>query len=367
MDGGTALVFVFGFVVAFVNGANDVSKGVATLVGSGLATERRAIAWGAGWTAVGAFLGAIFAGAMVTTFGKGLLAADATPSLPAAVAALAGAGGWVLVATRTGLPVSTTHAIVGSLAGVGAFAHGPASVQWTAIGAKVVAPLLLGPIVAFAITALVARRRRAARAPDCLCIEAPPPAAAAAFEPRVATEVSAPLILTTGDAASCAERPTVARVTFDRVHWATSAAISVARAMNDAPKIAALIIAAAAIGSPRAATPGVAFLVVTFAMTAGSIAGGGRRVMRVMSNKIARFDRGDGFVANGVSAALVSGGAILGLPLSTTHVTTGAIVGGSRDVARGALRDVVLAWLVTVPAAALLGIAAYLVARVGLR
>src|SRR5260221_12242784 len=114
----SALLLLAGAAIACVNGANDVAKGVATLVGSGLASERRAIAWGAAWTCAGGLLGALFAGAMVTAFGKGLLAPHVAPSFDAALAVVVGATIWVLVATRTGLPVSTTHAVLGAMTGV---------------------------------------------------------------------------------------------------------------------------------------------------------------------------------------------------------------------------------------------------------
>src|SRR5215469_1721153 len=111
-------VALIGIFVAYTNGANDVSKGIATLAGSGVSSYRRAILWGAFWTTCGSIAAFGFSRALVATFGKGLLAAGVTPMLPAAVATLIGAGVWVGLATRLGLPVSTTHAIVGSIAGV---------------------------------------------------------------------------------------------------------------------------------------------------------------------------------------------------------------------------------------------------------
>src|SRR5713101_5479164 len=64
------LVFSIGFFLAYVNGANDVSKGIATLVGSGVADYRGAIVWGTAWTAIGGLFGALFAGALIATFGN---------------------------------------------------------------------------------------------------------------------------------------------------------------------------------------------------------------------------------------------------------------------------------------------------------
>lgn len=111
------LVFTAAAVLAWANGANDVSKGIATLVGSGVTGYRQATMWGALWTAAGAAVATVATGAMLATFGSGLLGASVSPTLAAGLAAIAGAAGWVLFATRTGLPVSTTHAIVGAVAG----------------------------------------------------------------------------------------------------------------------------------------------------------------------------------------------------------------------------------------------------------
>src|SRR5574341_657999 len=123
------LISVVGAFIAFVNGANDGSKGIATLAGSGLTSYRRAILWGSVWTLAGGMAGSVWAGAMVKTFGTGLLGPGVTPSFVAALAIIMGAALWVLFATLTGLPVSTTHAIVGSLAGVGTMAYGVAGVR----------------------------------------------------------------------------------------------------------------------------------------------------------------------------------------------------------------------------------------------
>jgi len=116
--------------VAFANGANDVSKGIATLAGSGVATYRRAMAWGAAWTVVGALAAALIARGFVPVFsGRGIL--DMVPAgLGFPVAVAGGVIGWLLFATRTGLPISTTHALVGGLVGAGISAAGPTGVRW---------------------------------------------------------------------------------------------------------------------------------------------------------------------------------------------------------------------------------------------
>ncbi|TMC55544.1 MAG: hypothetical protein E6J20_00325 [Chloroflexi bacterium] len=111
-----ALLVTLTLVVAFANGANDVSKGVATLVGSGVTDLRRALFWGTAWTVAGGVIAAFASQGLVAVFsGKGLL--DATPGTHFLVSVAVGAIGWLIIATRTGLPVSTTHSLVGRSAG----------------------------------------------------------------------------------------------------------------------------------------------------------------------------------------------------------------------------------------------------------
>jgi inorganic phosphate transporter, PiT family len=351
------------FALAFANGANDVSKGVATLVGSGVADCRRATLWGAGWTAVGGALGFLFSGAMIATFAHGLLATGATPSLAAALATIGGAAAWVLIATRTGLPVSTTHAIVGSLVGVASLAYGLGAVQWAALWSKVALPLVASPVAALALTALALRTRLGSRA-DCVCAGLEP-AAVAVGSSAALVPGALRLHLVAGTTRACAvHRPDALRLTLDQLHWMTSAGTSLARAMNDAPKMVALLVAASAlagVGVPMAWL----FAVVTVAMVGGSLTAG-RRVTRLLAEKVTRMDHRGGFAANLITAALVIAGAVRGLPMSTTHVASGGIIGassGNGSLNRATLRDVALAWVVTLPGAAALGMVVYGIAR----
>jgi len=361
--------------LAYANGANDVSKGIATLVGSGVTDYRRAIVWGSMWTGVGGVLGAVFAGAMLATFGNGLLAEGASPTFLGAVAALAGAAGWVFLATRAGLPVSTTHAIVGSLVGVAVPAYGAGAVQWATLGGKVVLPLLLTPLLALVLTSVLLRAIRVRAGADdgtadCLCAEVEPAFVAAGTGASTATlslDAARPqLRITSAPAEACAiERPQALRLTLGHLHWLTSGATSLARGMNDAPKIVALSLAASALGAAAAVPTTVLYGVVTVAMVAGSLMAG-RRVTRVLAEDITPMDDREGFVANLVTAALVTTGAVHGLPMSTTHVASGGIFGAGAQrgtLDRSALRKILLAWIVTLPAAAVLGAGSYAAAE----
>jgi inorganic phosphate transporter, PiT family len=111
------LLFLALAALAYANGANDVSKGVATLVGSGSSRYRQALIWGTAWTAAGSLAAGIFSRALTATFSKDIIGPDHVTSDTFPLAVLTGATIWVLLATRTGLPVSTTHAITGALCG----------------------------------------------------------------------------------------------------------------------------------------------------------------------------------------------------------------------------------------------------------
>jgi PiT family inorganic phosphate transporter len=125
-------------LLAFANGANDVSKAIATLVGSGVTDYRSAIAWGTVWTVIGAAVATFVARAMVNTFGHGVLRSGTIIEPAATLAVLTGAMAWVLFASRTGLPVSTTHALTGAIVGTGFVAFAEEGLIWSAIGKKIV-------------------------------------------------------------------------------------------------------------------------------------------------------------------------------------------------------------------------------------
>ena len=122
-----AVGLLLALFLAYANGSNDVSKGIATLVGSGASSFRAAIIWGTAWTVLGGLFAALASQGLVATFsGRGFLESPiAGVGFPAAVAL--GALGWILFASKTGLPVSTTHAIAGALAGAGIVAQGAGS------------------------------------------------------------------------------------------------------------------------------------------------------------------------------------------------------------------------------------------------
>ncbi len=345
--------------VAWANGANDVSKGVATLVGSRLATYRQGLSWGTAWTVAGAVAALVFTTALLQTFSTGLVTGDfaESPRFPLSVAT--GAFAWVLFASRAGLPVSTTHSLAGAIVGTAVAAAGLQGVKWTLVLSSVALPLTLSPILAGGITYLVhtaARRRLSAAARYCVCVgERPvmPPPDLASGVAAASQAVSRPLVIL-DQAQACAQEEGLsgARVT-DAAHWMTSAALSFARGLNDTPKIVALGMASA-IGAGMGATP--LYFTGAAAMGAGSLLAG-RRVTRTLAERVTEIDPLEGLAASAVAAALVLTASFVGLPVSTTHVATGAIVGaalgaGGRAVRWNTVSSLVAAWIITLPASA---------------
>ncbi len=143
-------ITVLGIVaIAFLNGGNDLPKSIATLIGSNTLSPRRALALGAICTLLGGLAAVFGTGKLLTLFSGGgitLVTGAAAPLFPLAV--IGGATTWVLYATKTGLPVSTTHALVGASVGGALVTMGIEGVRWTILLITVVAPLLFGPLAA---------------------------------------------------------------------------------------------------------------------------------------------------------------------------------------------------------------------------
>jgi PiT family inorganic phosphate transporter len=356
-----ALLIVFTLVLAFANGANDVSKGIATLVGSGVTNYRGAVIWGTAATFAGALAAAFLSQALVTTFsGKGIVA---QPSAAASflLSVTIGAIGWLVIATRTGLPVSTTHSIVGALVGATLMQSSASGVTWNALLTKVGAPLLFSPIVSLLLVLAVGPLiRRFRRSGDyCVCVEE-----RAVVAPEGVTLREAFPTVVTGTAESCSTA--TARVsTMDVAHSISSAATSFFRGMNDTPKIVALGVAAAA--AAGIATPPF-YVLVAAAMAAGSLLAG-FRVTETLAEKVTRMTPENGLAANLVTSLLVALASQFALPVSTTHVSSAAIVGtgvSRANVRWKIVREMLLAWIVTLPVSAVLAaIASIMAMRIG--
>lgn len=358
--------------LAFANGTNDVSKAIATLVGSGVTNYPTAILWGTVWTMVGAGLSALVAAAMVKTFSTGLVQPDLTIPPALALAVLSGAMTWVLLASRTGLPVSTTHALTGAIIGAGVMAFGQEGLMWPALAKKIALPLLLSPLLAFTVAVILHPLIRALTARwegHCLCIMP----AARALVTIDAHGMTRTLFQTTSPGQPVLAVPSQCDraglsglvIGLDSIHWISSGLASLARGTNDAPKIVAMLLLGQSLVTPaNSSLRMAAFAGVALAMGLGSY-WGGLRVTQVLAEKVTRMNHVEGLSANLTTSSLVMISATLGLPVSTTHVSGSSIIGigllkGFQAVSWTTVRDMVLAWIVTIPAASLFACFAYL-------
>ena len=367
------LAFALVFALASANGANDVSKAIATLVGSGVTDYRSAIAWGTVWTVIGAALAAFVASAMIKTFSHGLVQTGTIIEPAVTLGVLTGAMVWVLFASLTGLPVSTTHALTGAIVGTGFVAFAGEGLIWSAIGKKIALPLLLSPFLAFAVSLLIHPAIRAlARKWEgaCLCVM-PASRALVAIDPRRGTKTlfqaahfGSPVMAVPSQCDRAGLQGLV--VGLDTIHWISSGLAAFARGTNDAPKIVAMLLLGSVIRAwPCTSSQLAAFGGVALAMGLGSYFGG-LRVTEVLAENVTRMDHAEGLSANLATSSLVLLSGSLGLPVSTTHVSSSAIIGigllkGLNSVRWTTVRDMVLAWVVTLPASALFACIAYLI------
>ena len=343
-------------LLSYANGANDNFKAVATVYGSSTLSYRAALALATVAQVSGSIASVFLAGALVAA-----LVAD--PRFLAAVGL--GAAATILVATRMGLPVSTTHAMLGGLVGAG-LALAPEGLAWSKLGSRFALPLLVSPALAMAAAACLypiartVRQRLGVEEVTCLCI-------AERIEPVAVTAGGSLVIARTGveltaDLAGRCRKEYLGRVVglsaqrvVDTLHQGSAFALGFARGLNDTPKIMALLVAAAWSGVSVPVSLGV----IAVMMALGGIIHS-RRIAETMGRRITGMNRGQGFVANAVGSTLVIGASLAGMPVSTTHVSTGAIFGIGVWTGRTdwpVVGRIIAAWVVTLPMGLLLAYA----------
>lgn len=360
-----------GLFLAFANGANDNFKGVATLFGSRTTDYRKALLWATATTLLGSLLALIWAKGLVATFsGKGLVpdAVITLKSFPLAVALAAGLTVWL--ATRTGFPISTTHALLGGLVGAGLLAS-PASLGMHQLFGGFVLPLLLGPAIAVIGTMIAypllhqLKKYLGITKETCLCVGTEVVGVVpAGISPSTAVATMLPT-LSVGTRAECIERykgrvfGIDAAKVLDGIHYLSAGIVSFARGLNDTPKIAALLLVG------NLLDPGFSIIGIGIAMAVGGLLSA-RRVAQTMSFRVTDMNPGQGLTANLMTGLLVIMGSGAGLPLSTTHVSCGALFGIGATTKRiqwNILTSITLSWFITLPVAATLGYLTFFVLR----
>jgi inorganic phosphate transporter, PiT family len=300
--------------------------------------------------------------------GKGLVPDALTASPEFLLSVGYGAGATVIAATLLGFPISTTHALTGALAGAGLVAVGFEGVHFGALGKSFVLPLLVSPLLAVATGAIVYLAFRFARLRCGVTKElrlragcdqriVPLPQPYGLFQPQPPS----PAPLTTAEQEECSQRyagsvfGVNAGLLLNSLHFMSAGAVSFARGLNDTPKIAALLLVASALGVRSA------MMIVAIAIAVGGILNA-RKVAVTMSRGITDMNPGQGFAANLTTALLVTTASYHGLPVSTTHVSVGSLVGigvTTRQVKWAPVNKVLLSWVITLPCGAAFAAFAY--------
>jgi len=324
------VVLVLAVVFDYINGFHDTANAIATSVATRALRPQHAILMAAAFNFIGAFAGT----AVAKTIGAGLVQ-ETTTSQAVVMAALLGAIAWNLLTWRLGIPSSSSHALIGSLLGATILAAGTGAVKWDGVVSKVLVPLVSSPILGFIIAfwlmiALYWTFRRARRRP-----------------------------MTRG---------------FRRLQVLSAGYMAFAHGSNDAQKTMGIVTLAlfSAGVIPTVDVPVWVIVVAASAISLGT-AVGGWRIMRTMGRKVVELEPIHGFAAETTAATVLLVTAHLGMPVSTTHVISSAIMGvgsskGPRGVRWGVARTILLAWVVTIPATALAGALAWgALATVGIR
>jgi inorganic phosphate transporter, PiT family len=317
---GTALAF------DFTNGFHDTANAVATSISTRAMAPRVAVTLAAGLNFVGAFLSL----AVAATIASGIVDPDLI-TLPIVFSGLIGAIAWNLLTWYFGLPSSSSHALIGGVVGAAFAAEGPKAVFGDGLIEKVMIPALVAPVLAFiaAAVAIVVAYRIVGR-----------------------------------------QHPGTVSRGFRLGQIISGSLFSLAHGTNDAQKTMGIIFLALIANGNLSTSDSVPTWVVISAASAIALGTyvGGWRIIRTMGSRIIKMDPAQGFAAQGVGAAVILSASHVGFPLSTTHVISGAIMGAGAAKRISAVRwgvagNIVVAWVLTLPAAAVVGAVTYGVTR----
>ena len=328
MEATLVAVVVVALFFDFTNGFHDTANSIATTVSTRAMSPRAAVAMAAILNVAGAFVSFEVA----ATIANDIVDQQAI-TLSVVLAGLVGAITWNLITWFYGLPSSSSHALIGGMLGSAVAAAGWDVVQWGGLKEKVLVPSLVAPFlgvaIAFAlilaITWIVARRR-----------------------------------------------PTRVNWLFRRAQLVSGGFVAFTHGTNDAQKtmgIIALALVASGHLAPGFDRPPTWVIVsAALAMGAGTYAGGWR-IIRTLGTRIAKIDPPQGFAAQTACAGILWATAHNGFPVSTTHTISGSVLGagairGFSAVRWGVAGNILLAWVLTIPMAALVGALMQLVTRV---
>ncbi len=318
-----ALIVVIALVFDFTNGAHDCANAIATVVSTKVLSPRVAVLMAASLNLIGAFLGTKVA----TTLGAGIVNTEMVADCqPLVLAALIGAIAWNLLTWYFGIPSSSSHALIGGLMGAAVAHAGLDSLNSGSIVEKILLPLVLSPLagfgVGFAVMFLIM----------FLCARA--------------------------------NRTRLNRA-FTRLQILSAAFMATSHGLNDAQKTMGVITLALFIFNEidTIAVPFWVKCVCAIAMAMGT-ALGGWKIIKTMGHKIFKLEPVHGFATETSAAAVICGASLFGAPISTTHTITACIFGVGATKRLSAVRwgvagNLVVAWILTIPASGLISAIAF--------
>jgi PiT family inorganic phosphate transporter len=298
----------------FINGFHDAANSIATVIGTRVLKPIQAVGLAAAANFLGPF---IFGVAVATTIGKGIINPDFV-TMEIILGALAGAIVWDLITWFWGLPSSSSHALIGGVIGAGIAGAGTHAILFdglTKVGMGIIISPVVGLIGAFLLASLLIT----------------------VFAKR---------------------RPTQVNSIFGKLQLVSSAYFSLTHGANDGQKTMGIIALILLIGGVTTKFE-ISFYVILMAALAISLGTffGGWRIVKTMAVKITQLKPYQGFAAETGGATILAGLALAGIPASTTHAISGAIMGAGAvrrvsAVRWGIGKRIVWAWIITIPASA---------------
>jgi PiT family inorganic phosphate transporter len=328
-------IIIIALIFDFTNGFHDSANSISTVVSTKVLSPRSAVAFAAFFNFIAAFG---FGVAVASTISK-IIQLDfvQTGIIPYIIlSALIGAIVWNLITWFFGLPTSSSHALIGGLAGAGISAAGLAAIKWSTVELvamfMVISPMI-GLACGFVFMAVVLNVTKKAN--------------------KQTTETY-----------------------FRRLQLFSAAAYSFSHGTNDAQKTMGIIVPllfsigyfGAGVDPNNLPVPLWVILIAHAAIALGTLSGGWR-IVKTMGYKITKLRPVHGFAAETAGAATIIGASVIGIPVSTTHIICSSIMGvgttmGTSTVKWGVARSIMLAWILTIPISALIGFVVFTVIRI---
>jgi PiT family inorganic phosphate transporter len=321
----TIVVIAVAMGFNYTNGFHDAANAIATSVSTRALTPRAALVMAAVGNLAGSFLG----GKVAATVGKGVVVLPlGTPGLAVVMAGLVGAIVWNLITWRFGIPSSSSHALIGGLVGATLLASG-GRILWGGIVEKVLIPMVVSPLVGLVLGYLVM--------------------------------LAVVWLFRSG-------HPGTLNRGFRFAQTLSALAMSIGHGMQDAAKTIGVVGLALVAGGYLGAnqpSPAWAYVLTAAVMALGTYSGGWR-IIGTLGRRIIALDPPHGFAAEATASTVLFVASRLGLPISTTHTITSAIMGVGATKRLSAVRwgvagNIVTAWILTFPAAAIVAAVGYLV------